>query len=265
MIGTAAGSVAISALLFVLVRRHSRKKLEDKSAGGLPVLERDDFVRFDRNIKGLIVDENGLDVLYWRNLQSGKARNGFRKEVMQGHEERGQDETTATMYGSRHRNSDPIQEVPLLREKATNNFNQIQPLRDVEMSMSMSPGQHPMTSPPQPLTTGMNGTSSPKPEVRTVSAIPGVKSERPFPPPPPPLPVPKPGNGRPSPPPNDGSSVPAAPKLPPPPHKGKSSEQSGKNRIETGQVKLKPLHWDKVNANTDHSMVWNKIGHGSFK
>ncbi|KAL0440807.1 UNVERIFIED_CONTAM: Formin-like protein 8 [Sesamum radiatum] len=31
-----------------------------------------------------------------------------------------------------------------------------------------------------------------------------------------------------------------------------------------GQMKLKPLHWDKVIANADHSMVWNEINDGSF-
>ncbi|KAL0342766.1 UNVERIFIED_CONTAM: Formin-like protein 8 [Sesamum calycinum] len=32
-----------------------------------------------------------------------------------------------------------------------------------------------------------------------------------------------------------------------------------------GQMKLKPLHWDKVIANADHSMVWNEINDGSFR
>jgi hypothetical protein len=34
---------------------------------------------------------------------------------------------------------------------------------------------------------------------------------------------------------------------------------------ENGQVKMKPLHWDKVNTNADHSMVWDKIDGGSFR
>ncbi|PIN04909.1 hypothetical protein CDL12_22560 [Handroanthus impetiginosus] len=32
-----------------------------------------------------------------------------------------------------------------------------------------------------------------------------------------------------------------------------------------GQMKLKPLHWDKVTANADYSMVWNEINNGSFR
>ncbi|KAL8457639.1 hypothetical protein ACS0TY_035488 [Phlomoides rotata] len=36
--------------------------------------------------------------------------------------------------------------------------------------------------------------------------------------------------------------------------------------IENGdKMKLKPLHWDKVIANADHSMVWNEINDGSFR
>ncbi|CAM8984244.1 unnamed protein product [Rhodiola kirilowii] len=34
---------------------------------------------------------------------------------------------------------------------------------------------------------------------------------------------------------------------------------------DAGEVKLKPLHWDKVVANTDHSMVWDEINNGSFR
>lgn len=33
----------------------------------------------------------------------------------------------------------------------------------------------------------------------------------------------------------------------------------------SSEVKLKPLHWDKVNTNLDHSMVWDKIDRGSFR
>ncbi|CAH1424415.1 unnamed protein product [Lactuca virosa] len=31
------------------------------------------------------------------------------------------------------------------------------------------------------------------------------------------------------------------------------------------KVKLKPLHWDKVNANVEHDMVWHKLRNGSFR
>ncbi|XP_074346404.1 formin-like protein 8 [Apium graveolens] len=42
--------------------------------------------------------------------------------------------------------------------------------------------------------------------------------------------------------------------------KGKSS----KGNVEV-QMKMKPLHWDKVTANVDHSVVWNEINAGSLR
>ncbi|GLT63375.1 hypothetical protein SLA2020_359450 [Shorea laevis] len=46
-----------------------------------------------------------------------------------------------------------------------------------------------------------------------------------------------------------------------------NSKQPGESSsgAENGQVKMKPLHWDKVNTNADHSMVWDKIDGGSFR
>ncbi|KAI4384256.1 hypothetical protein MLD38_002433 [Melastoma candidum] len=237
-----------------------------------------------------MVDENGLDVLYWRRLQSSNGRNGFRKEVMRTQEEGGQNVSAAIGVGSRRRNSDPVQEVPLLREKPARAINKIQPVRDVEILAS--PGQLPLTSSPPPPpappappppTPGTTGSNSPETEMRTALALPRTKSESSSPPPPlpppapnssntratPPPPVPKPSNARappPPPPPKAGSSAPVVvSKVPPPLPKGKPGEQPDKNHLETGQAKLKPLHWDKVSTNTDHSMVWNKIGRGSFQ
>jgi hypothetical protein len=47
----------------------------------------------------------------------------------------------------------------------------------------------------------------------------------------------------------------------------KSSSKPPPIPIETSssEVKMKPLHWDKVNTNLDHSMVWDKIDRGSFR
>ncbi|GMI73953.1 hypothetical protein HRI_001064700 [Hibiscus trionum] len=86
--------------------------------------------------------------------------------------------------------------------------------------------------------------------------------------PPPPPPVPAKGPAPPPPPPKKaGGSVTS---LKPPPAardksgRGKAGESSGDG--DNNQVKLKPLHWDKVNKkNADHSMVWDKINGGSFK
>ncbi|KAG5230092.1 formin protein [Salix suchowensis] len=40
---------------------------------------------------------------------------------------------------------------------------------------------------------------------------------------------------------------------------------NSKSRNGNGHTKLKPLHWDKVTANVDHSMVWDEINDGSLR
>lgn len=45
---------------------------------------------------------------------------------------------------------------------------------------------------------------------------------------------------------------------------GALTEKSSKGNVEV-QMKMKPLHWDKVTANVDHSVVWNEINAGSLR
>jgi hypothetical protein len=46
----------------------------------------------------------------------------------------------------------------------------------------------------------------------------------------------------------------------------RNSSGKGVEESNNDQVKLKPLHWDKVNTNAaDHSMVWDKVDRGSFR
>lgn len=99
---------------------------------------------------------------------------------------------------------------------------------------------------------------------------PAVVTKNPPPPPPPPPPVAPPmpqaeptktGGAPPAPPPRPGG--PSAPRPPMVPVRAVSKGQVDQGSAE--QAKLKPLHWDKVNANADHSMVWDNIGRGSFQ
>ncbi|MCD7447682.1 hypothetical protein HAX54_032875 [Datura stramonium] len=104
----------------------------------------------------------------------------------------------------------------------------------------------------------------------------------PAPPPPPPLPMkriakaPTPPNAaklEPSPPPPPkGGSLSSSVKPPIAPRgkgssRDKAEAQNEEKSKENGesQVKLRPLHWDKVVANADHSMVWDEINNGSFR
>ncbi|KAF8092879.1 hypothetical protein N665_0399s0015 [Sinapis alba] len=102
-------------------------------------------------------------------------------------------------------------------------------------------------------------------------------SQPPVPPPPmpssagpprPPPPAPPPGSGGPKPPPPPG---PKGPRPPPPmslgPKAPRPSSGPAKSSVDDDapKTKLKPFFWDKVQANPEHSMVWNDIRSGSFQ
>uniref|UniRef100_A0A6N2N3E5 FH2 domain-containing protein n=1 Tax=Salix viminalis TaxID=40686 RepID=A0A6N2N3E5_SALVM len=138
--------------------------------------------------------------------------------------------------------------------------NQPAPLQS---SMAIPIKQGPVPPPPHTIPAKKN---QPAP-LQSSMAIPNKQG--PVPPPPPAIPAKK--NQPPPPPP---------PKVPssnfPPMHIGNPSK-GGSGESSTGQsstaaaaagnghVKLKPLHWDKVNKNAGQSMVWDKIDGGSFR
>ncbi|KAH6797430.1 formin 8 [Perilla frutescens var. hirtella] len=47
--------------------------------------------------------------------------------------------------------------------------------------------------------------------------------------------------------------------------RAEDSDKEGMQENGVQTTKLKPLHWDKVTANADHSMVWNEINDGSLR
>ncbi|ESQ43002.1 hypothetical protein EUTSA_v10012631mg [Eutrema salsugineum] len=86
-------------------------------------------------------------------------------------------------------------------------------------------------------------------------------------PPRPPPPAPPAGSGGPKPPPPPG---PKGPRPPPPMSLGPkaprpSSGPAKSSDDDAPKTKLKPFFWDKVQANPEHSMVWNDIRSGSFQ
>ncbi|ESQ29505.1 hypothetical protein EUTSA_v10023300mg [Eutrema salsugineum] len=97
-------------------------------------------------------------------------------------------------------------------------------------------------------------------------------------PPPPPPPVPAKKAPAPPPPPPPGKKAPGPPPPPPmsktgppkPPGTAKGAMKPGESSSaiekteDPAQPKLKPLHWDKVNPDASHSMVWHRIDGGSF-
>ncbi|GMI67694.1 formin 8, FORMIN HOMOLOGUE 8 [Hibiscus trionum] len=227
---TAASTIVIAVVFFFFIKRY----VLDQRKRRVPP---DEFARVNGNIKGLIVDENGLDVLYWRQLQNGGAVHGFRQEVL--HVPKDEEEGGhggMVRKGSRSKKIEPINEIPLLGGKSS--------------TPHVPPPEDDDSSPPPPM---------PPPP-------PPPRNRAPAAPPPPPV-QPK-GPAPPSPPSKKAGGLVTSLKPPPAARdksgRGKAGESSGDGDI--NQVKLKPLHWDKVKKKSgDHSMVWDKINDGSFK
>lgn len=128
---------------------------------------------------------------------------------------------------------------------------------------------------PQPLVPPPPMPSSAGPPRPPPPAPPPGGSGGPKPPPPPggssgPKPPPPPGgSGGPKPPPPPG---PKGPRPPPPmslgpkaPRPSSGPAKSSDDDNGAPKTKLKPFFWDKVQANPEHSMVWNDIRSGSFQ
>lgn len=319
---TAASTLVVSGLLFFFVRRFSRtRKRKEKTNNTASAAERhvapqvEVFERMEGNVKGLIVDEDGLDVIYWRKLQGKKIpQKDFQREVLDSpKDEEGDHE------GNPGKITESIQETPLLREKSSTSHMNIFLPEESYTIMRIPPPAPPPTVPSSVGSSPTQSTpsftpSSPKPISTFFSSIPNItnsatplappkvpdeKNEAPIPasapPPPPPIidekkspqpppppPIPKNMNSAVASPPPPPPPIPPrkSPAPPPPPPKAsglKSSSKPPPHPIERAagttskqgdtspEVKLKPLHWDKVTTNLDHSMVWDKMDRGSFR
>ena len=144
-----------------------------------------EFTRIKGNFSGFILEENGLDVIYWKNPERRKSKKNEEDEDMGFVKEGGT-------------NPERVQETPLLMSSIK------MEARDHSLSLSQT---------------------------------------LPWLPPPSPAPLRK----------------------PPPPPPPKAVVNSGPSSARNDQTRLKPLHWDKVNTNVDHAMVWDKIDGGSFR
>uniref|UniRef100_A0A803MB44 Formin-like protein n=1 Tax=Chenopodium quinoa TaxID=63459 RepID=A0A803MB44_CHEQI len=237
---TAASTLVVAAALFFFCTKYTQRKKENggevqtvgaiaASGGGgggggrLQPLPQTEFTRFDGNIKGLIVDEDGLDVLYWRKLEGSQRKSGpFHKDVFN--------------KGSNGRRT-------YYRGKSSSSYNQIHP-KEEQSARLLGPTKQLQNE------TTFQAVGKAEEAEKVAVAKEGISPA----PPPPPLKM-------------DGSLKPPAPPKRTP--SGNIREASAiveeVSESKNDQVKLKPLHWEKVNVNTDHSMVWDKIERGSFQ
>ncbi|KAL7240951.1 hypothetical protein ACSBR2_006559 [Camellia fascicularis] len=238
-------STLVLVWLFFLLRRYSRRRRENgKNTSSNPyrddrVVPRDEFVRFDGNISRVIVDENGLDAIYWKRLEEGNIINNFDTQVLN---DSSKDEKWMISRCDRSEKSEPtIEEISLLRGKSSTSRSDGIVLNAMEKEdLPIQPPPPPPPTPPTPLL-AIPKTQSPAPPPPSHKALSlASSSTSPSPPPPPKV-------------------------LPSDNQRGESSSKEGMIGDGGDQVKLKPLHRDKVNPNVDHSMVWHKVDGGSFR
>ncbi|KAM7471353.1 hypothetical protein LguiA_009536 [Lonicera macranthoides] len=210
-------------------------------------------------VRGVIVDDR-LDVLYLRKLEDGQLRSCLSAVWFNPMQE--EEEKRVDSRGNKPSNLGTIHEIPLLHgtpDKA----------ETAKPSHSLPPQlttwQHPQSPalpPPSPVKEMPLPPPPPPP-------LPAKKTPKP---PAPPIPVKR--NPAPPPPPQPLRTGGLVSSLKPPtvPRGKISSNRSTVTQIEEGSKgddegpkKMKPLHWDKVVANTDHSLVWNEINGGSFR
>ncbi|CAM8881281.1 unnamed protein product [Rhodiola kirilowii] len=301
---TAASTLFVAALLFFLISRCRKKRRVVKEPnkfsreanpaitaaaiggvhggahGGVEMVNGGSaayrFGKFEGNLKGLIVDENGLDVVYWRKLEGMSSKKSFKKEVFQRAEA---DMKRLSRKMSRRKSAEPIQETPLLRGKSSTSQIPLSPDSEIRQfspiaehnpypisseiaafqseierqeSITIRSPPHP-PSPPPLMSVPKISTSAPPPPPPRMAASHNT-------PPPPPPPKTSNNNAPPPPPPKSGFKPPQAPLR----TAANTAERKTEEASSSG-VKMKPLHWDKVNANVEHSMVWDKIDNGSFR
>ncbi|KAG5618276.1 hypothetical protein H5410_018100 [Solanum commersonii] len=287
---------------YYVIRRWKKNKLSSSFRREVPHQE------FQQTgaLKGLIVDENGLDVIYLRRFEGSQLGSCFSKiwvNHMDEDEDEDEEEEKRIDSGQEQPvSSDHIQEMPLLQN--CSNVGSYENKEAVTASQQTTnslfaasrSSKQPSTSlqfqqkeiiPPQPETLSqlalVSSQNPPQPPIPPPPPPPQPPIPPPAPPPPPP-PLPMKRIAKAPTPPNAGkikSSPPPPPKggglssliKPPIAPRGKGSRkdkaeaQNEEKSNENGetQVKLRPLHWDKVIANADHSMVWDEINNGSFR
>ncbi|CAL5362099.1 unnamed protein product [Camellia sinensis] len=253
VVATAASTLVVVGILFLffykltLAQQYHREKFDSSfRREETVVVSHQEFREQGGTLKGLIVDENGLDVLYLRKLEQRHLMSCFSKiwvNPISMEEEEDEEEKRIYTRGDKLKNSERIQEIPLLHE----------PSNMVDIAKVARPAPlipSPIVTPPQPL-------CPPQPQ----------PPQPPPPPPPPPPPTSAKRNPAP-PPPSPGTGGLVSSMKPSPVPRGKTSIISrveAPNGESTRGMKLKPLHWDKVIANADHSVVWDEINDGSFR
>lgn len=255
---TVAITIVICGLIFILAKRCLRKRkrsgeinniASDGDRQQVVVPKGNVFERIDGNVRGLIVDEDGLDVIYWRKLEEKNSNKDLYKNVLNSPKNKEVEEDSHEE--NQVKKSKSIQEIPLLRGKSSASHifqeeDDLYRIPRIQSQPSKNDGVQKQGFQSQP------------------SILPSISAAA-APPAPPPIPARK-SQAPPPPPPMKTSILTSSSKAIPQSNQRNSSGKGMMQESNNDQVKLKPLHWDKVNTNAaDHSMVWDKVDRGSFR
>ncbi|KAB1217451.1 Formin-like protein 8 [Morella rubra] len=230
----------------VIARRQKQNKVNRSFQRQEGALTLEELKNFGGNVKGLIVDENGLDVLYLTKLEGGQLRASFPKFLFNPNF-KDKTERRVDVTLEEPRKSKP-REVPLLSLPLRPPLPQLSEPHQLQMILERE------TQVPPPASSPLQSKKFPLPPPPPKPFIPAKQS--------PALPPPTP---------KAGSPLSSLKPLPVPRAKASSkgwaeaSAGESSRGLVSGQMKLKPLLWDKVIAHADHSMVWDTIVDGSFR
>ncbi|KAI3824940.1 hypothetical protein L1987_06413 [Smallanthus sonchifolius] len=253
---TAASTLFLSVLFFLVLVKYKRHlKEKENTVGrqggnetgntGNPVqMLNNQFTRLEA-IKGVIVDEEGLDVLYWKNLDDDDEYYGNRKTILKKEQLRNSKKFDVK-----------IQEVPLLIGQSSGSHVWHASGEEIKSQNCSVPVVNQQVLMKSQRSSGSLSSPPPSPVLPKTGSLTLSSTSPPPPPPPPPATPPPP----PPPPP------PATPPPPPPQLQPKTGGLTSSSKLPPPPpVQLKPLHWEKVNANVGHTTAWDKMDDGSFR
>ncbi|KAF9667806.1 hypothetical protein SADUNF_Sadunf15G0061700 [Salix dunnii] len=248
---TAAITLVIAVIFFSIYLKFSKKRENNKID---PNFRREAMATGDEFKSRKVRKFNGQDLLYLENLNR-KPKNTFSKVTLNPSYEEEGEEKRVDVIVERLTKYEPQEVFPWEPSSYGIGHGKVtEPvLRNREPTVLVSEMESPKLPPP------------PSPPRKKIPPPP------PLPPPPTPTKPPIITKKNSAPPPKIGGLIsslkpPAVPRgrLNSKSREGAPTEGSLRG-TSSGGTKLKPLHWDKVTANVDHSMVWDEINDGSLR
>ncbi|KAB5524909.1 hypothetical protein DKX38_022658 [Salix brachista] len=248
---TAAITLAIAVIFFFIYLNFAKKREKNKID---PSFRREAMATGDEFKSRKVRKFNGQDLLYVKNLDR-KPINTFPKVTLNPSYEEEGEEKRVDVIVERFKKYEP---------------QEVLPWEPSSYGIGHGKATEPVLRNREP-TALVSETESPKPPPLPSPPRKKIPPPPPLPPPPTPTKPPIITKKNSAPPPEIGGLISSL--KPPAVPRGRLNSKSrewapteGSLRgTSNGHTKLKPLHWDKVTANVDHSMVWDEINDGSLR